>query len=46
MKRFRRMVTKARGRYASPISNRELAIAVTGDDSADAAPPVTQLSLL
>src|SRR4051794_12639196 len=43
----RRMVTKARGRYASPISNRELAIAVDdSDDGVQAPPPSTQLSLL
>jgi DNA repair photolyase len=42
----RRMVTKARGRYASPISNRELAIEPSVESEVTAPPPATQLSLM
>jgi DNA repair photolyase len=42
----RRLVVKARGRYASPISNRELAIPSPAAGDAETPVPATQLSLL
>jgi DNA repair photolyase len=42
----RRMVTKARGRYASPISNRALAIEPPDEGELPTEPPATQLSLI
>ena len=42
----RRMVAKARGRYASPISNRELAIPVPDEPLTEPADKATQLSLM
>ena len=42
----RRMLAKARGRYASPISNRELAIPEAEEPVTDGEPEATQLSLM
>jgi DNA repair photolyase len=42
----RRMVTKARGRYASPISNRALEIPLLAEEPNQGPPPATQLSLI
>ena len=42
----RHMVAKARGRYASPISNRELAISAPDEPVTDSAQEATQLSLM